>query len=211
MKKYLIVLVGSLALVYGCSDQVEDADTKNSNVPVQQSTQADSETKLEVIKQYSEKIGDLEAYYINEEINAAQNEKDIDLTITSVEYGKVLLNETSSNAYAHLKDVDDKFTYVKLGMDISGDEAQLANYTFYAYQGEIIVNDEAFFSDTSYSDLVSIAPNNNGVTSGYVYFLVKADFPIEELTFNAPAPFDNKTMDSVSVPYEIDIELKHEK
>lgn len=215
MKNLLFILLGSLLLVSGCSDQDEetnnetvvDIENTNNNEASQNTT---VEVTLKVIKQYSEEFGDLEAYYINENIDETHSEADIDLTIQSVEYGKVLLNEQYRNNYENLADSDGKVTYVKVGMDISGEEAQLANHTFFAYQGEItLANGETAYADSTFSDLVSLS--NELPTSGYVYFFVKADIPIEQLTFTAPAPFKNSDSLSISDPYEIDVELEHEE
>lgn len=198
MKK-LLFLFTSLMLLVGCSSKEEEPTKDNSSNK--------DEIVLEVIKTYSNDYGDYEAYYIKD-VEESHTEKDITLTIKTVEYGKAELDEANKGNYQAYTDADGKVTYVKLNMEITGDSKQIEQHIFYPYQGDIILkNGDSYYSDSSISDLVSTGGGQGETMSGEVYFFIKAEMPITEFTFKASAPFDKDTKDSISEPYEINIKL----
>ena len=197
MKKFIFPFVIGIALfVSGCSEEKDSQDgTKKSE-------------ELSIIKTYDTDLGKLEAYYINEEIDEEHEENDIGLKITSVEYGKVTLEELEGSIYEKSADKDGKNTYLKVGVESDADKKayEKDEITFFIYQATIDVEGKKMQADSVSSDKVYI---NNGKVEekdkGYLYFIIDATLPITSLNLNFPAPFKDSL--SISDNYEFKIEL----
>lgn len=194
-------VIGAALLVTGCNEEKVVKDNP-SNVPAQSE-------ELTIIKTYDAELGKLEAYYLNDEIDEAHEENDIGLTITSVEYGKVLVNEAHRSTYENLADADGKNTYIKVGVELNAekDAYEKDEITFYIDQAAIDLEGKEVAADSTYSDDVSI---NGGkvkeMDKGYLYFIVDASMPFTSLKLNVPAPFKDGL--SISEDYHYKIELQ---
>ena len=196
MKKFIFPFVIGVALfVTGCNEE-NDSQTGTK------------QDELSIIKTYDTDLGKLEAYYINEEIDEEHEENDIGLKITSVEYGKITLEELDGSIYEKIADEDGKNTYLKVGVELDADPKayEKDEITFFIYQATIDVQGKKMQADSVSSDKVYI---NNGKVEeqdkGYLYFIVDATMPITSLKLNVPAPF--KDGSSISDNYEFKIDL----
>lgn len=197
MKKLIFpFIIGALLFVTGCNEENDlQTGTKQSD-------------ELSIIKTYDTDLGKLEAYYINEEMDAEHEENDIGLKITSVEYGKVTLEEEGS-IYEKLADEDGKNTYLKVGVELDADKKayEQDDITFFIYQATINVKGKKMQADSISSDKVYI---NRGkveeMDKGYLYFIIDATLPITSLKLNVPAPF-KEDGSSISDNYEFKIDL----
>lgn len=210
MKKIISsVIFSAILLAYGCSSGDKDKKVEQPTNAVQDSNEPATE-KLEVIKQYEGEIGEIEAYYINDKLEQSTGEQDIDLTINYVEYGKVFVDKTYRSTYENLADEEGKNTYIKIGLEITGDASQFAKHTFYADQSSIKmegIRDTA--ADSTFSDDVAISSDmKSPPISGYLYFLIDHEMPINEFQLIAPAPFSNENSLSITDNYVFDIKLK---
>lgn len=215
MKRIFYLLLGSVFLVYGCSngDEVQSPEIEQVEIKDKETVQLDNSgtegKTLEVIKQYTEDMGDLEAYYIKEDINETYGEQGIDVTIQSVEYGKVLVNETYRSTYENFADEEGKNTYIKVGMEITGDASQFPKHTFYASYAIVQLDNKETGADSTFSDDVSInGSNNTPPISGYIYFLVDNELPINEIKLKIPAPYSNDNKLSITEDYIFEIDLE---
>ena len=190
-------VLGVALFVSGCSEEKDSQDgTKKSE-------------ELSIIKTYDNTVlGKLEAYYINEEIDEAHEENDIGLTITSVEYGKVLVNEVHRSTYEKLADADGKNTYIKVGVELNAEKKayEKDEITFYINHAKIDVQGKEVAAETDYSDKVYISDGKVAdVDKGYLYFIIDATMPFTTLKLNVPAPFKDGL--SISDNYEFKIDL----
>ena len=189
-------VLGVALFVSGCSEEKDSQDgTKKSE-------------ELSIIKTYDTDLGKLEAYYINEEIDEEHEEKDIGLKITSVEYGKVLVNEDHRFTYEKLADADEKNTYIKLGVELNAkkDAYEKDVITFYIDQANIDVQGKKVAADSTYSDKVYISDGKvPEMDKGYLYFIIDATMPFTSLKLSVPAPFKDGL--SISDKYEFKIDL----
>lgn len=201
MKRIIFLLVIGIALlVTGCN---EEKEVKNNSSNVTEPSE-----ELTIIKTYNTELGKLEAYYINDEIDEAYEENDIGLTITSVEYGKVLVNEVHRSTYEKLADADGNNTYIKVGVELNAekDAYEKDEITFYIDQAAINVQGKEVAADSTYSDKVYISDGKvKEVDKGYLYFIIDSSMPFTSLKLNVPAPF--KEGISISENYEYKIEL----
>lgn len=202
MKKIIFPLVfGAALLVMGCNEK-KDVENNSSNVTVQSE-------ELTIVKTYDTELGNLEAYYLNDAIDETHEENDIGLTIMSVEYGKVLVNETHRSTYENLADADGKNTYIKVGVELNAekDAYEKDEITFYIDQAAIDVQGKEVAADSTYSDKVSISSGKvKEMDKGYLYFIVDESMPFTSLKLNVPAPFKDGL--SISEDYHYKIELQ---
>lgn len=202
MKKIIFPLViGAAFLVTGCNEK-KDVENNSSNVTAQSE-------ELTIVKTYDTELGSLEAYYLNDEIEETHEENGIGLTITSVEYGKVLVNEVHRSTYENLADVDGKNTYIKVGVELNAekDAYEKDEITFYINQAAIDVQGKEVAADSTYSENISISDGKvKEMDKGYLYFIVDASMPFTSLLLNVPAPFKDGL--SISENYEYKIELQ---
>lgn len=202
MKKLIFpFVIGAALLVTGCNEEKVVKDNP-SNVPAQSE-------ELTIIKTYDAELGKLEAYYLNDEIDEAHEENDIGLTITSVEYGKVLVNETHRSTYENLADADGKNTYIKVGVELNAekDAYEKDEITFYIDQAAIDLEGKEVAADSTYSDDVYISGGKvKEMDKGYLYFIVDASMPFTSLKLNVPAPFKDGL--SISEDYHYKIKLQ---
>lgn len=202
LKKIIFPLVfGAALLVTGCNEK-KDVENNSSNVTVQSE-------ELTIVKTYDTELGNLEAYYLNDEIEETHEENGIGLTITSVEYGKVLVNESNRSTYEELADADGKNTYIKVGVELNAekDAYEKDEITFYIDHATVDVQGKEVAADTTYSDKVSISGGKvKDMDKGYLYFLVDASMPFTSLLLNVPAPFKDGL--SISENYQYKIELQ---
>ena len=210
MKKLIFPLL-FLAFAYGCNNNDDDAvvyvvASPSNELNTEQSTKAEP---LTIIKTYDEAIGQLEAYYINEQLTQTVGEEDINLTVTSVEYGKVLINEENRGIYKDIGDAVGKNVYIKIGVKIDGNFDNFKDKTFFAYQSEIQLMDIITLADSTFSDQVKFEGEAVSTPiTGYLYFITDAEFPIKKVNLITPAPFNNGDKSSISNPYEIELNLK---
>lgn len=208
MKKLIFPLL-LLAFAYGCNNNDDDAvvDASPSNeLNTERSTKAEP---LTIIKTYDEAIGQLEAYYLNEQLTQTIGEEDINLTVTSVEYGKVFINEENRGIYEDIGDEFGKNVYIKIGVKIDGNFDNFKDKTFFAYQSEIQLMDIITQADSTFSDQVKFEGEAVSTPiTGYLYFITDAEFPIKKVNLITPAPFNNGDKHSISNPYEIELNLK---
>lgn len=202
MKKIIFPLViGAALLVTGCNEK-KDVENNSSNVTAQSE-------ELTIVKTYDTELGSLEAYYLNDEIEETHEENGIGLTITSVEYGKVLVNEVHRSTYEKLADTDGKNTYIKVGVELNAekDAYEKDEITFYINQAAIDVQGKEVAADSTYSENISISDGKvKEMDKGYLYFIVDASMPFTSLLLNVPAPFKDGL--SISENYEYKIELQ---
>lgn len=205
------ILLGATIFVYGCSDdQNVDSVDKDGATEQQTNSTSQQQEELEIVKTYEDDLGQLEAYYVNEEIEEKTGEQGVDLTVKYVEYGKVYVNDVNRNTYENMADADGKNTYIKVGIQISGDYEKFSDLTFFADQSSIETNKgKSVHADSTYSDRVAI---NAEVVSepieGYLYFLIDDQMPFESIKLTAPAPFKRADGLSISEDYVIKINLK---
>lgn len=204
--KNLIFPLLLVAFAYGCND--EDASTTNDSNIDQSILIETHTTPLTILKTYDEEIGQLEAYYINEQLTETTGEEDIHITVTSVEYGKVLIKEENRGIYEDIVDADGKNTYIKIGITIDGNFDHFKDKTFFAYQSELEIMEIITQADSTYSDQVKFEGEAVSVPlQGFLYFITDAALPIEKAKLITPAPFHNRDGLSISLPYEIDLNL----
>ena len=202
MKKLIFPLL-LVAFAYGCNN--EDVSPSNSS-STEQITHTD---QLSIIKTYDEAIGQLEAYYLNEQLAQTVGEEDINLTVTSVEYGKLFMNEEDRGIYEDIGDEFGKNVYIKIGVTIDGNVDHFKDKTFFAYQSEIEIMDIITQADSTFSDHVKFEGEAVSTPiTGYLYFITDAEFPIKKVNLITPAPFNNGDKRSISNPYEIELNLK---
>ena len=201
MKRFIFSFVlGAVLLVTGCNDEKE----KNN----ESSNGTEQSEELTILKTYDTDLGKIDAYYLNEEIDESHEENDIGLKITSVEYGKVLVNEVNRSTYENLADADEKNTYIKVGVELNAekDAYEKDEITFFAYMAEIEVQGKKVGADSTYSDKVYISDGKVlEMDKGYLYFIVDATMPFTSLKLNAPAPFKDGL--SISENYEFKLDL----
>ncbi len=201
LKKFIYPFVIGVALfVTGCYEEKEEkSDSSNGT---------EQSEELTIIKTYDTELGKLEAYYINEEIDEAYEKNDIGLTITSVEYGKVLINEINRSTYKKAADTDGNNTYIKVGVELNAekDAYEKDAITFYIYQAGIDVKGKDVQADSTYSDKVYLSNGKiEELDQGYLYFIVDATMPFTSLKLNVPAPFKGGL--SISDDYKFELEL----
>lgn len=202
MKKLIFPLL-LVAFAYGCNN--EDVSPSNAST-TEQITHTEP---LSIIKTYDEAIGQLEAYYLNEQLAQTVGEEDINFTVTSVEYGKVFMNEGDRGIYEDIGDEFGKNVYIKIGVTIDGNVNHFKDKTFFAYQSEIEIMDIITQADSTFSDHVKFEGEAVSTPiTGYLYFITDAEFPIKKVNLITPAPFNNGDKRSISYPYEMELNLK---
>ena len=197
LKKFIFpFVIGATLFVMGCNEENNDL-----------SKGTDQTDALSIIKTYDTELGKLETYYINEEIDESHEENDIELMVTSVEYGKLLLNDDYRDTYEKLEDEGNYNTYIKVGVEIAAENEayEQDEITFYIYQAELDVQGKKVQADSTFSDKVNISNGKVEMDKGYLYFIIDATMPITSLKLNVPAPFKDGL--SISDNYEYKIEL----
>lgn len=201
MKKFIYpFVIGAALFVTGCNEDKEEENVSSNGT--------EQSEELTILKTYDTELGKLEAYYINEEIDEAYEKNDIGLTITSVEYGKVLINEVHRSTYEKLADADANNTYIKVGVELHAekDAYEKDAITFYINQAGIDMQGKEVSADSTYSDKVYLSNGKvEELDQGYLYFIVDATMPFTSLKLNVPAPFKGGI--SISDDYEFELEL----
>ena len=201
MKKFIYpFVIGAALFVAGCNEEKKEENVSSNGT--------EQSEELTILKTYDTELGKLEAYYINEEIDQAYEKNDIGLTITSVEYGKVLINEVHRSTYGKAADTDGNNTYIKVGVELNAekDAYEKDAITFYIYQAGIDVKGKDVQADSTYSDKVYISDGKVAeMDKGYLYFIIDATMPFTSLKLNVPAPFKDGL--SISDDYEFEIKL----
>lgn len=201
MKKFIYpFVIGATLFVAGCNEEKKEENVSSNGT--------EQSEELTILKTYDTELGKLEAYYIKEEIDQAYEKNDIGLTITSVEYGKVLINEVHRSTYEKAADTDGNNTYIKVGVELNAekDAYEKDAITFYIYQAGIDVKGKDVQADSTYSDKVYISDGKVAeMDKGYLYFIIDANMPFTSLKLNVPAPFKDGL--SISDDYEFEIKL----